>query len=240
MNQDKWWNRALAMSIVFHIGLLVWVAWVDPFAPKPAPPESYLDLELVNVKDLPPIPSGSASKADMANAQAIPKLKPHAPTAPKPIMPMQKIVSPEEATETAPVASPSSYDSSSSSSTAVQGGGSGEADGSGTGSGEGTSTGSGSGDGGTTDLSCGPVVVSRGTAKCKTPLRRPIEVYVQIAIGTDGAVHSASVASSSGNSGADQAALEAAYSYTFRPAQDRYGNPIASGGQIKVTVQPNR
>lgn len=240
MNQDKWWNRALAMSIVFHIGLLVWVAWVDPFAPKPAPPESYLDLELVNVKDLPPIPSGSASKADMANAQAIPKLKPHAPTAPKPIMPMQKIVSPEEATETAPVASPSSYDSSSSSSTAVQGGGSGEADGSGTGSGEGTSTGSGSGDGGTTDLSCGPVVVSRGTAKCKTPLRRPVEVYVQIAIGTDGAVHSASVASSSGNSGADQAAVEAAYSYTFRPAQDRYGNPIASGGQIKVTVQPNR
>lgn len=239
MNQDKWWNRALVMSIVFHVGLLAWVAWVDPFAPKPAPPESYLDLELVNIKDLPPIQSGSASKADM-NAQAIPKLKPHAPTAPKPIMPVQKIVSPEEATESAPVVSPSSYDSSSSSSTAVQGGGSGEADGSGTGSGDGSSTGSGAGDGGTTDLSCGPVVVSRGTAKCRTPLRRPVEVYVQIAIGTDGAVHSAYVTSSSGNSGADQAAVEAAYNYTFRPAQDRYGNPIASGGTIKVTVQPNR
>lgn len=240
MNHEKWWKRSFVGSLIFHLFLLTWVAWVNPFAPKPNPQEDYLDLELVDMKDLPPIQSGSSAKADMAEAKAIPKLKPKAPTTPRSIMPTQKIVSPEEATESNPVVSPSSSDDNSTDTTAVQGGASDGANGAGTGTGDGTHTGDGSGIGGATDLSCGPVVVSRGTAVCKTPLRRSVEVRVRISIGTDGAVHDAYVSSSSGNSGADKAAVEAAYNYTFRPAQDRYGNPIASGGVIAVTVEPNR
>lgn len=232
MNQDKWWNRALIGSLVIHVGLLAWIAWVNPFAPKPTPHEKYLDLELVDIKDLPPIPSASASKTDTADAKAIPKLRPKAPTAPKPIMPVQKIASPEEATESAPVASPASSGDSSGE-TSSQG----SEDAAGTGSDDADGAESGSG---AVDLSCGPVVVSRGTAVCKSPLRRSVEVRVRISIGTDGAVHDAYVSSSSGNDGADRAAVEAAYNYTFRPAQDRYGNAIASGGVIAVTVQPNR
>lgn len=240
MNHEKWWKRSFIGSLIFHLLLLTWIAWVNPFAPKPNPQDEYLDLELVDIKDLPPIQRGSSAKADMAEAKAIPKLKPKPATTPKSIMPTPKIVSPEEALESNPVVSPSSSDDNSTDTTAMQGGATDGASGAGTGSGDGTNTGSGSGIGGSTDLSCGPVVVSRGTAVCKSPLRKKVEVRVRISIGKDGKVHNAVVSSSSGNKGADKAAVEAAYKYTFRPAQDKYGNPIASGGTIAVTVQPNR
>ncbi|MBQ5745802.1 MAG: TonB family protein, partial [Selenomonadales bacterium] len=208
--------------------LLSWIAWVNPFAPKPNPQEDYLDLELVDIKDLPPIPKSSAAPASAVEAKAIPALKPKEATTPKTLLP-QKIVSPEEATESAPVVKPSASGSSASNTNAVGG----------SRGGQGANASGNDGISGR-DLSCGPVVVSRGTAVCKSPLRKKVEVRVRISIGKDGKVHSAVVSSSSGNKGADKAAVEAAYKYTFRPAQDKYGNPIASGGTIAVTVQPNR
>ena len=221
MDQNKWWNRALIGSIVIHLLLLIWVAWVDPFAPKPVPQEEYLDLELVDISELPPVQS-SAPETQTEEQAAEPEQQ---TAEPQPIMPVQKIVSPEEATASAPVVRPSASGTSTSTKTS---------------SASGVSTGGIQSGAGAVDLSCGPVVVSRGTAVCKTPLRRTVKVKVRISIGTDGKVHKATVTSSSGNSGADKAALEAAYNYTFRPAQDRYGNAIASGGTIAVTVQPNR
>lgn len=222
MNQDKWWNRALVGSIIIHLILLVWIAWVDPFAPKPVPQEEYLDIELVDISELPPVQSSAATEQVQEEQPPSPEQQ---TAEPQPVVPVQKIVSPEEATATAPVARPSASGSTSSAKST---------------SASGVSTGGTQGSASAVDLSCGPVVVSRGTAVCKTPLRRTVKVKVRISIGTDGAVHKAVVSSSSGNSGADKAAVEAAYNYTFRPAQDRYGNPIASGGVIAVTVQPNR
>lgn len=221
MDQNKWWNRAIVGSIVIHLLLLIWVAWVDPFAPKPVPQEEYLDLELVDISELPPVQSIAAEEQTEEQAT-----EPEQQTAePQPILPVQKIVSPEEATASAPVVRPSASGASASAKTS---------------SASGASTGGVQGGAAAVDLSCGPVVVSRGTAVCKTPLRRTVKVKVRISIGTDGKVHKAVVTSSSGNKGADKAAVEAAYNYTFRPAQDRYGNAIASGGTIAVTVQPNR
>lgn len=221
MDQNKWWNRALIGSIVIHLILLVWVAWLDPFAPKPVPQEEYLDIELVDISELPPVQSTAANVQEEQ-----PQTPESQQTAePQPVTPVQKIVSPEEATESAPVVRPSASGSNATAKTS---------------SASGVSTGGAQGGAAAVDLSCGPVVVSRGTAVCKTPLRRTVKVKVRISIGTDGAVHKAVVSSSSGNSGADKAAIEAAYNYTFRPAQDKYGNPIASGGVIAVTVQPNR
>ena len=229
MNHEKWWKRSFIGSLIFHLILLSWIAWVNPFAPKPNPQEDYLDLELVDIKDLPPIPKSSTAPAGAVEAKAIPALKAKEATTPKTIMPTQKIVSPEEATESAPVVTPGAAGSSASNGSAV--GGSHGGQGVGISGNDGASG---------RDLSCGPVVVSRGTAVCKSPLRKKVEVRVRISIGKDGKVHNAVVSSSSGNKGADKAAVEAAYKYTFRPAQDKYGNPIASGGTIAVTVQPNR
>ena len=228
MNHEKWWKRSFIGSLIFHLILLSWIAWVDPFSPKPNPQEDYLDLELVDIKDLPPIPQSSAAPASAVEAKAIPALKPKEATTPKTLLP-QKIVSPEEATESAPVVAPSASGSSASNGSAV-GGSQG---------GQGANASGNDGISGR-DLSCGPVVVSRGTAVCKSPLRQKVEVRVRISIGKDGKVHNAVVSSSSGNKGADKAAVEAAYKYTFRPAQDKYGSPIASGGVIAVTVQPNK
>ena len=229
MNHEKWWKRSFIGSLIFHLLLLSWIAWVDPFTPKPNPEEDYLDLELVDIKDLPPIPKRSTAPAAAQEAKAIPALKPKAPTTPKTIAPVQKIVSPEEATESSPVVTPTATGNSTANGAAV-GGSQG---------GQGANASGNDGISGR-DLSCGPVVVSRGTAVCKTPLRKKVEVRVRISIGKDGKVHNAVVSSSSGSKGADKAAVEAAYKYTFRPAQDKYGNAIASGGVIAVTVQPNR
>lgn len=221
MNQNKWFNRALIGSIIIHLILLVWIAWLDPFAPKPVPQEEYLDIELIDISELPPVQSSAASPQE--EQQQTPE--PQQTAEPQPLMPVQKIVAPEEATESAPVVKPSASSGTSAAKAT---------------SASGISSGGIQGGASTVDLSCGPVVVSRGTAVCKTPLRRTVKVKVRISIGTDGKVHSAVVSSSSGNDGADKAAVEAAYNYTFRPAQDRHGNPIASGGTIAVTVQPNR
>lgn len=228
MNHEKWWKRSFIGSLIFHLILLSWIAWVDPFSPKPNPKEDYLDLELVDIKDLPPIPKSSAAPASAVEAKAIPALKPKEATTPKTLLP-QKIVSPEEATESAPVVRPSASGNSASNGNAVGG----------SRGGQGANASGNDGISGR-DLSCGPVVVSRGTAVCKSPLRKKVEVRVRISIGKDGKVHNAVVSSSSGNKGADKAAVEAAYKYTFRPAQDKYGSPIASGGVIAVTVQPNK
>lgn len=110
MDQNKWWNRALIGSIVIHLLLLIWVAWVDPFAPKPVPQEEYLDLELVDISELPPVQS-SASEMQTEEQAAEPEQQ---TAEPQPIMPVQKIVSPEEATASAPVVRPSASGASTS------------------------------------------------------------------------------------------------------------------------------
>ncbi|MBQ5859712.1 MAG: hypothetical protein IIW62_02220, partial [Selenomonadales bacterium] len=87
MNHEKWWKRSFVGSLIFHLILLSWIAWVDPFTPKPNPQEDYLDLELVDIKDLPPIPKSSAAPAAMQEAKAIPALKPKEATTPKTLLP---------------------------------------------------------------------------------------------------------------------------------------------------------
>ena len=164
MNHEKWWKRSFIGSLIFHLILLSWIAWVNPFAPKPNPQEDYLDLELVDIKDLPPIPKSSTAPAGAVEAKAIPALKPKEATTPKTIMPTQKIVSPEEATESAPVVTPGAAGSSASNGSAA--GGSHGGQGVGISGNDGASG---------RDLSCGPVVVSRGTAVCASPSAKTVK-----------------------------------------------------------------
>lgn len=62
-------------------------------------------------------------------------------------------------------------------------------------------------------------------------------VVVRVVVTTGGSVSSATVAGSSGYGDLDSAAVNAAYSWSFEPARDKYGTPIACAARIPVTYR---
>lgn len=154
------------------------------------------------------------------------------------------------------VQSPSAVPSpSSGTSSGGQGeGGSGNGSGGGHGNGQGTGTGDGSGDGsgsgngrgggggGTADPNSlvpasAPQLTYRAQPAYPESLRRKNAtgtVGVSFVVGADGSVTSASVDSSSGYPEMDAAALEAVYEYTFAPALNEAGKPVACRNHTNI------
>lgn len=134
------------------------------------------------------------------------------------------------------------------------GSGTGTGDGSGTGEGSGSGSGGGTGDGtgsgaGSGDSSSGtsggetmgPQVLSAPAPSYPESARRAGAsgtVVVGLTISSDGSVSSAWVASSSGNSDLDTAAVNAVYSWQFVPAKQN-GQPITVNSQVPVTFNLN-
>lgn len=69
--------------------------------------------------------------------------------------------------------------------------------------------------------------------------RRNVEgdVTVTIIVGTDGAVESAEVSSSSGYPSMDKAALQAAYGYRYTPSYNEYGEAVSFTKRIHVAFR---
>ena len=126
-----------------------------------------------------------------------------------------------------------------------QGPGSGSGSGGGNGSGHGTGNGSGNGPGdgggGTVDLSDRPHVVSSSLPVIpQSALQRgphSARMVVAIVVGTGGGVDSVAVISSTGYADLDTAGINAAYSYSFTPARDRYGQPRRARVQIPISFR---
>jgi protein TonB len=127
-----------------------------------------------------------------------------------------------------------------------QGPGSGSGSGGGNGSGHGTGNGSGNGPGsggGTSnvDLSDRPHVVGSSLPVIpQSALKRgphSARMVVAIVVGTGGGVDSVSVVSSTGYADLDTAGINAAYSYSFTPARDRYGQPRRARVQIPISFR---
>ena len=126
-----------------------------------------------------------------------------------------------------------------------QGPGSGSGSGGGNGSGHGTGNGSGNGPGdgggGNVDLSDRPHVVGSSLPVIpQSALQRgphSARMVVAIVVGTGGGVDSVSVVSSSGYADLDTAGINAAYSYSFTPARDRYGQPRRARVQIPISFR---
>lgn len=113
--------------------------------------------------------------------------------------------------------------------------------GSGTGSGYGPGYGGGSGGGENNGVTQGPSVLSSVEPVYPESARSAgVEgsVLVGITIGTDGSVENAWIASSSGSSDLDQAALQAAYGYHFAPAYQN-GVAIECNVNLPITFQLN-
>lgn len=125
------------------------------------------------------------------------------------------------------------------------GGGTGTGEGTGTGSGQGPGSGSGSGGGNgsghgsgngdgnnqaAADLTERPHVVGGQAPVIPQSARQrgphSARMVVAIVVGTQGNVESVGVASSSGYADLDTAGINAAYSYSFTPGRNRYGEAI--------------
>lgn len=121
--------------------------------------------------------------------------------------------------------------------------------------------GSGEADGGTGDANGGGHTDTGGggggpssspPADAAVPAQNPVPVYspsapypqdlqnqhitgravVRVVVGSDGAVQSASLVESSGNSMLDSLAVETAQQWQFTPAVNRYGQPVACGVRL--------
>ncbi|MGM9517179.1 MAG: energy transducer TonB [Acidaminococcus sp.] len=126
------------------------------------------------------------------------------------------------------------------------GGGHGNGHGTGTGDGEGDGSGSGrghgSGGGGTANPNSQvpatpPQLTYRAQPSYPESLRKQNAtgtVGVSFIVGADGSVTSASVDSSSGYPEMDAAALEAVYAYTFAPALNEAGKPVACRNHTNI------
>lgn len=122
------------------------------------------------------------------------------------------------------------------------GSGSGEGNGTGEGSGSGSGSGHGGGGGGTANPDAlTPEVPPRLTYRAQPAYPEALRkknvtgtVGVSFVVGADGSVTSASVDSSSGYPEMDAAALEAVYEYTFSPALNSSGRPVACGNHTNI------
>lgn len=108
--------------------------------------------------------------------------------------------------------------------------GNGHGSGSGTGEGTGTGTGDGVGHGGDAKRPKTPPAYLSGSMPVYPEALRKQgvqgTVVLSLLVGADGSVQEASVASSSGYSELDQAALAVAYSYQFTPATNSQDEPV--------------
>lgn len=122
------------------------------------------------------------------------------------------------------------------------GGGQGNGHGTGTGDGEGSGSGTGDGGGGTANPNSQvpatpPQLISRAQPAYPENLRKQNAtgtVGVSFVVGADGSVTSASVDSSSGYPEMDAAALDAVYEYTFAPALNEAGKPVACRNHTNI------
>lgn len=123
-----------------------------------------------------------------------------------------------------------------------QGTGNGTGSGNGNGNGEGTGSGRGGGGGGTADPNSqvpatAPELTYRAMPAYPENLRKKNAtgtVGVSFVVGADGSVTSASVDSSSGYPEMDAAALDAVYEYTFAPALNEAGKPVACRNHTNI------
>ena len=129
---------------------------------------------------------------------------------------------------------------------AGSGSGSGSGNGNGSGTGDGSGSGSGSGHGGGSGGTANPDALTpelppkityRAQPEYPASLRKKNAtgtVGISFVVGADGSVTSASVDSSSGYPEMDAAALAAVYEYTFSPALNSSGRPVACGSHTNI------
>ena len=234
--QTKRYGISLAVTVLCHVGAALWLGMAGFLFLKP--PVSQEPIEIVlntgggQAGGQKALPSPVEETAEMDHPSL--STQEEEPTAEDvtedfPIMEKQEDPVAEEVFQRATL--PDTKASSSASGTEMAASPSGT--GSGSGSGEGDATGQGDGEG--SDSQSGvpvtpPSVVSY--VEPDYPGRAMLDgtsgvVQVRITVNATGGVDAVSVSGSSGSAALDRAAVEAVYRWTFSPALDTHGQPMA-------------
>lgn len=251
--QAKRYGISLAVTVLCHVGAALWLGMAGFLFPKP--PVSQEPIEIVlntgggqaggGQKSL-SAPVEEMAKMDHASLSTQEE-EPIAedvtedfPVVERQADPAKEEISHREALpDTKPFSSASGSETTDSPSGegngSGNGSGSGEGDATGLGSGEGKGNGAGSGDGAGSGTQSGvpvtpPSIVSY--VEPDYPGRAMLDgtsgvVQVRITVNASGGVDAVSVSGSSGSAALDQAAVDAVYRWTFSPALDTHGQPMA-------------
>ena len=247
--QTKRYGISLAVTVLCHVGAALWLGMAGFLFLKPPVSQEPIEIVLNTGGGQ----TGGGQKALPSPVEETAKTE-HASLATKedesmaedviediPIMERQENPVVEEVFQhaTLPDTKASSSDSgtemAASPSGAGSGSGSGEGDATGQGAGEGEGSGQGQGDGEGSGSQSGvpvtpPSVVSY--VEPDYPGRAMLDgtsgvVQVRITVNASGGVDAVSVSGSSGSAALDRAAVEAVYRWTFSPALDTHGQPMA-------------
>lgn len=247
--QTKRYGISLAVTVLCHVGAALWLGMAGFLFLKP--PVSQEPIEIVlntgggqaggGQKSL---PSPVEETAEMDHPSL--STQEEEPTAEDvtedfPVMEKQEdpvveeVFQPATLPDTKASSSASGTEMAASPSGAGNGSGSGEGDATGQGAGEGEGSGQGQGDGEGSGSQSGvpvtpPSVVSY--VEPDYPGRAMLDgtsgvVQVRITVNATGGVDAVSVSGSSGSAALDRAAVEAVYRWTFSPALDTHGQPMA-------------
>lgn len=243
MNKRNEWLRAMAFSVVIHIGLIICISWFAAHiftVPVAEPVVVELDL----IADPGMGESSAPGSPAPAASQAVPQPQQEMVVTPTVPVKQQVIAEVAEAesviTETA-VASQTS--SSSVNGISSQGTGTGgESVGSGSGSGSGTGSGGGTGSG-TKGLISPPRILQKVEPRYPESARRDgVEgsVTVKMEILENGKPSSVWVVGSSGRNELDEAAVKAVERWRFVPARDSVnGQPVVCITTVEVKFRLN-
>lgn len=246
--QTKRYGISLAVTVLCHVGAALWLGMAGFLFLKP--PVSQEPIEIVlntgggqaggGQKALPsPVKETAEMDPSLSTQEGEPTAE--AVTEDFPIMEKQEDPVVEEVFQRATLpdtkasSSASGTEMAASPSGAGSGSGSGEGDATGQGDDEEEGSGQGQGDGEGSGSQSGvpvtpPAVVSY--VEPDYPGRAMLDgtsgvVQVRITVNASGGVDAVSVSGSSGSAALDRAAVEAVYRWTFSPALDTYGQPMA-------------
>lgn len=246
--QTKRYGISLAVTVLCHVGAALWLGMAGFLFLKP--PVSQEPIEIVlntgggqagsGQKAL-PSPVEETAEMDQSLSTQEEELTAEDVTEDFPIMEKQEDPVVEEVfrrttlPDTKASSSASGTEMAASPSGAGSGSGSGEGDATGQGAGEGGGSGQRQGDGEGSGSQSGvpvtpPSIVSY--VEPDYPGRAMLDgtcgvVQVRITVNATGGVDAVSVSGSSGSAALDQAAVEAVYRWTFSPALDTHGQPMA-------------
>lgn len=243
MNKRNEWLRAMAFSVVIHIGLIICIGWFAAHiftVPVAEPVVVELDL----IADPGMQESSAPGSPAPATSQAVPQPQQKTVVTPTVAVKQQVIAEAAEAesviTETEAVSQTSSSSVNSFSSQGTGTGG--ESAGSGSGSGSGAGSGGGTGSG-TKGLISPPRILQKVEPRYPESVRRDgVEgsVTVKMEIMENGKPSNVWVVGSSGRNELDEAAVKAVERWRFVPARDSVnGQPVVCITTVEVKFRLN-
>lgn len=235
--QTKRYGISLAITVLYHAGVALWLGMAGFLFLKPPVSQEPIEIVLNTGGEQ----AGGGQKAlpslvEETTEMDHPSLstQEEEPTAEDvtedfPIMEKQEDPVAEEVFQ--PATLPHTKASSSASGTEMAASPSGAGNGSGSGEGDATGQGDGEGSGSQSGVPVTPPSVV-SYVEPDYPGRAMLDgtsgvVQVRITVNATGGVDAVSVSSSSGSAALDRAAVEAVYRWTFSPALDTHGQPMA-------------